>query len=190
MSDDVTIRLLTPNDTEEFLRMAKRLTMDSGQNGSPIHSAREDWDPAVETRLRSEGGSRWQWPVGKPRWQRSFGLFLKGTLCGDLTLGGGPLETEQHRAMLSIGLLPEARCQGHGRRMMDMAIRWAADQPSLSWIVLGVFAGNHAAHALYKKLGFEEHGRIPDRFRIHGQSIDDVDMLLDLNAWRQTHFSD
>ena len=190
MSDDATIRLLTPDDLEEFLQMAKRITLDSGQNGSPIHSAREGWDPDIEDRIRARGGSRLQLRVGQPNWQRSFGLFLNGSLRGDVTLCGGELETEQHRALLSIGLLPEARCQGHGRRMMDMAIRWAADQPSLFWIVLGVFAGNHAAHALYKKLGFVEHGRIPDRFRIHGQSIDDVDMLLDLDAWRQTHSND
>jgi RimJ/RimL family protein N-acetyltransferase len=74
--------------------------------------------------------------------------------------------------------------------MMEIAIEWAANQPSLAWIALGVFAGNHAAQALYQKLGFVEHGHIPDRFRIHGQSVDDVDMLLDLDTWRQTHRND
>jgi RimJ/RimL family protein N-acetyltransferase len=187
MPDDAIIRLLTADDVDEFLRLGKRITLDSGQNGSPIHSAREEWDPAMEDRIRARGGSQWLLPVGQPNWQRSFGLFLKGSLCGDVSLRGGELETEQHRALLSIGLLPEARCQGHGRRMMETAIAWAANQPSLAWIVLAVFVSNHAAHTLYQKMGFVEYGRIPDRFRIHGQSVDDVDMLLDLDAWRQTH---
>ncbi len=53
---------------------------------------------------------------------------------------------------------------------------------SLEWIDLKVFAHNTPARSLYRELGFVDIGVVRDRFRIGGQSIDDVIMTLDLST--------
>ena len=63
---------------------------------------------------------------------------------------------------------------------MGAALGWARDEPSLTWVDLGVFAHNRVARALYDSLGFAATATVPDLFRIHGRSIDDVRMGLGL----------
>jgi RimJ/RimL family protein N-acetyltransferase len=65
---------------------------------------------------------------------------------------------------------------------MNTAIEFAHDSRILMWIDLRVFAHNTAAHALYRSLGFVEIGTVPDRFRIEGESIDDILMTLRLST--------
>lgn len=63
---------------------------------------------------------------------------------------------------------------------MKHAIDYSREQNGLSWIELRVFANNIPALLLYRKLGFEKAGVLPDRFRLHGQSIDDIIMVLNV----------
>jgi ribosomal protein S18 acetylase RimI-like enzyme len=74
------------------------------------------------------------------------------------------------------------RGRGLGRALMEACIDWARQQPSLSWVDLGVFEGNDVAEALYRKLGFTELGRTPDRFRVDGLQITDITMVLQVDA--------
>ncbi|HTR00530.1 MAG TPA: GNAT family protein, partial [Candidatus Acidoferrum sp.] len=83
-----------------------------------------------------------------------------------------------HRCQLGIGIEGPWRRQGLGERLMQTAIAFAREQPSLQWISLSTFAGNTAARALYQRLGFVEEGVLRDRFRLGGQVIDDVQMIL------------
>ncbi len=63
--------------------------------------------------------------------------------------------------------------------MCEVAIGWARNS-GLAWIDLGVFRPNLRAQALYRKLGFVELGVTRDRFRLDGESIDDISMTLAL----------
>ena len=79
-----------------------------------------------------------------------------------------------------MGLEIPLRGQGLGKRILDLAINWAKDQDSLSWIELSVFAHNTPARKLYSSVGFSEIAVLEDKLRVGGTSIDDVIMTLKL----------
>lgn len=66
-------------------------------------------------------------------------------------------DTRVHIGVLGIGLLPEARGQGLGGRLMQSAID-AAWARGLSRIELSVRTDNTRAARLYERLGFEHEG--------------------------------
>ena len=61
---------------------------------------------------------------------------------------------------------------------MQAALDWAKAQPTLTWLQLFVFDHNLPAKKLYKKFGFEKSGITPDMFRVNGQKISEVSMIL------------
>jgi GNAT superfamily N-acetyltransferase len=118
--------------------------------------------------------------LDEPGWLRVFLVDDgAGWIVGHADLTGGSLESELHRCRLGIGLREGHRRRGVGEALLSTAIEWARDA-GLAWMDLGVFEPNPPAQALYRKLGFVEVGRTPDRFRIDGTSITDVLMALDL----------
>ncbi|WP_459711457.1 N-acetyltransferase family protein [Paraburkholderia sp. 2C] len=78
---------------------------------------------------------------------------------------------------LGIGCEAAFRRQGIGAMLMRFAIDFALEN-GIEWIDLFVFGDNAAAIALYKRFGFSESGRRPDRFRLMGRVVDDVMMTL------------
>lgn len=97
---------------------------------------------------------------------------------GHIDLKGSKLHCGLHRCELGLGIEEPWRGQGLGRRLLQTAIDFARAEPRLHWIDLCTFATNTPARTLYQKLGFRETGIVRDRFRIAGQSIDDVQMSL------------
>ena len=67
-----------------------------------------------------------------------------------------------------------------GRRLLDTAIAFTRSVDTLQWIERRVFSHNAAARQLYRSLGFSEVGTLVDRFRIDGETIDDMIMTLDV----------
>ncbi len=78
----------------------------------------------------------------------------------------------RHCGTLGIGLLPEYRGMGLGRKLMDEAIT-RASQAGLLRVELEVYASNAPAIALYEKLGFEREG-LKKRGRFIDGAYDDV----------------
>lgn len=117
-----------------------------------------------------------------PGWQRWFCARDRdcGNIVGHVNLKSDGLATGLHRCELGIGIERAYRGQGLGKRLMDCAIAFARNSESLAWIELKVFAHNTAARALYQQVGFEEIGTVPDRFRILGERINDVIMILNV----------
>lgn len=97
---------------------------------------------------------------------------------GHVDLKGSKLRTGLHRCELGLGIEEPWRGQGLGTRLMQVAIGFARAEPRLHWIDLCTFSTNTPARALYRKLGFTEVGLVRDRFRLDGQSVDDVQMVL------------
>jgi ribosomal protein S18 acetylase RimI-like enzyme len=77
-----------------------------------------------------------------------------------------------------MGILHGYRRQGIGTCLLDRAIEWCRGEPSIVWLDLGVFDDNLPAQALYRKSGFEEIGKTPDRWRIDGHRIVQTEMTL------------
>jgi ribosomal protein S18 acetylase RimI-like enzyme len=82
-----------------------------------------------------------------------------------------------HGGVLGIGLLPEWRGRGVGRRLMQRTLEAARDFP-LTRVELSVRADNERAIALYRKIGFEVEGRRRRVLRIDGLYYDDITMAL------------
>jgi RimJ/RimL family protein N-acetyltransferase len=82
-----------------------------------------------------------------------------------------------HGGRLGIGLLPEVRGRGLGRRLMLAAIEatWAQ---GMERIELEVFASNTRAIALYESLGFAREGLKRRARKLDGEYDDDVIMAL------------
>ncbi|MCA9291365.1 MAG: GNAT family N-acetyltransferase [Phycisphaerales bacterium] len=138
--------------------------------------------PPDRAARRAKTLERWAKPLDVTGWRRSWGL-LDGAACvGVVTLIGGDLDASLHRVMLGLGVEPPHRRQGHGRRLMHVAIDWARAEPTIDWIDLGVFRGNDGAFALYRDLGFREIGRTTDCFRVDGWRIETISMTLHVGA--------
>jgi ribosomal protein S18 acetylase RimI-like enzyme len=59
---------------------------------------------------------------------------------------------------------PEARRQGVGRRLMDVA-RTMAERMGAAWLELATAIDNHAAQALYRSCGYKKEEKF-DRFKL------------------------
>jgi RimJ/RimL family protein N-acetyltransferase len=121
-------------------------------------------------------------PLDKCGWQRWFCAqdMSTGNIVGHVDLKSDPLQSSMHWCQLGIGIEGAYRGQGLGERLMSRAIDFARHHEQLEWIELRVFANNTPAVSLYQKLGFKTVGVLRDRFRLRGQSIDDIVMVLSI----------
>ena len=90
---------------------------------------------------------------------------LDGRLAGFVTLTGGSLRRMAHVAKLEIMVDSAFRGAGVGRALMEAALLWATEHPTLLKVGLAVFDDNERAAALYRSLGFIEEGRRPGEYR-------------------------
>lgn len=179
-----TLRLATADDVRALTDHWTREVLDNGDDGvffSP-YEPDEDARPATPDRIEAIARA-YARPLSEPHWQRTWLLRHQehgARVLGSLSLYGGRLLSELHRAGLGMGIEPEHRGKRIGTAMVHTAIEWARAQESLAWIDLGVFAMNARARALYKRFGFTEVGERRDAFRVRGVSITDVNMTLSL----------
>lgn len=82
-----------------------------------------------------------------------------------------------HRGTLGMGIIPEFRDRGLGRRLITATIE-AAKLAGLRRIELDVYADNHRARALYEKVGFVHEGVARDAVFIDDHFVDLMKMAL------------
>lgn len=177
--DARVIRQLVTSDLAALVEHLRRSSLESGTGGDIIFRPRSVSEPVDARAIKERHLTTWGRRVGEPLWARTWGVFDGDDLVGHADLHGGALRSELHRATVGIGIERRARRQGWGRALMETLIAFGRAQ-GLAWIDLGVFANNAPARALYRSLGFVELGLTRDRFRVDGQSIDDVVMTLAL----------
>lgn len=176
---DARVELLGPDAIEPLIGHLLKSAPENGRDGDAYARAREPDDLPSPPVLTAHLRDTWARPVTACGWQRGFGLWVGEQIVGHLDLRGGSIPTELHRASVGMGLQRPHRRAGHGRRMLDHAIAWARDA-GLTWLDLAVFTDNAPARALYARCGFVEVGTTVDRFRIEGNRVDDVAMVLRL----------
>jgi GNAT superfamily N-acetyltransferase len=180
----LTVSPLELKDIGRFLALGAEIDADSGVDGgahSHPYSASEPLDVAA---AYDEEVGRWSSALDQPGWRRAWGLFDIDTgdeMVGQFYLGGGALASELHRAECGMGVRRAYRRRGGGRLLFETAIAWARAQPTIDWLDLSVFHDN-PGQILYPQLGFEVTGRVRDRYRVDGFSIDDI--LMSLNVAR------
>ncbi len=172
------VRLLKLADIDIFLEHVSRHMAESGTDGTPVFSPLQPglpWD-AEAARLRVK--EAWEKTLEEPGWCRDWGTFDGASLIGHIDLKTMKLPSALHRATIGIGVESSHRRQGVGSLLLQTVIDWAQEQPALVWLDLEVFAHNHPAIKLYESFWFIQIGAVQDRFRIDGQSIDDLRMAL------------
>ncbi|MDF3026299.1 MAG: GCN5-related N-acetyltransferase [Fluviicola sp.] len=113
---------------------------------------------------------------------RSNALFLvaefDGKLVGNINVDGNQRKILRHTAVFGMGMHKEWQGCGLGTAILNAAIDWAKNNSELEILFLQVYADNKAGLALYRKMGFVEHGRIPDFFKQNGRYHDEISMHL------------
>jgi RimJ/RimL family protein N-acetyltransferase len=82
-----------------------------------------------------------------------------------------------HCGSLGMGLLPDYREKGLGRRLIEAAIE-AAREAGMIRIELGVHADNVRAIRLYERVGFVREGVSRDAFCVEGHYTDVINMAI------------
>ena len=73
--------------------------------------------------------------------------------------------------------------RGYGEHLLRSLLSWARSESGAHKVELLVRAENAAAVALYRKLGFNEEGRMKDRVRLRtGRYVDDISMAVPLSS--------
>ncbi len=100
-----------------------------------------------------------------------------GEVVGWCDITRHPRPSRAHRGTLGMGLVPEARGQGFGRRLVEAALdlAWAA---SLTRVELDVYCDNAPAIRLYERVGFVREGLTRRSSLIDGQYKDAIAMAI------------
>jgi RimJ/RimL family protein N-acetyltransferase len=173
------IRPLNENDVGLYIQHFARHRAESGRGDYHFMPFNPD-DPSGPKGVSYE---KLNLELTQPGWQRYWVACRENPDCivGHVNLKGASLVTALHRCELGIGIERNWRAQGLGKRLMTVAIEFARQAPSLSWIDLGVFAHNQNAVALYRRMGFQPLVTMQDRFRIEGNPVADTLMTLSVD---------
>ncbi len=104
----------------------------------------------------------------------------EGQIVGHAFLEPYTLQSLRHVADLNIAVTFRMQKKGIGTKLLESTIEWAKNSGVIEKIQLNVRASNTTAIPLYKKMGFEEEGRLKNRVKIKDRYIDDIIMGLDL----------
>lgn len=119
------------------------------------------------------------------------GLYLvaesDGKIVGHAFLEPQHLESLRHVADLNIAVHLGWQHKGIGTKLLKHMIEWAKESGTLKKIQLNVRASNLAAISLYKKMSFEEEGRLKNRVKVKDGYVDDIIMGLDLAKNLECH---
>ena len=102
-----------------------------------------------------------------------------GRVVGWCDIRRSPFEGFRHVGTLGVGLLPQWREQGLGRRLIQAAVD-AASRESVTRIELEVFASNSRAVHVFEVIGFETEGVKRKARILDGREDDLICMALSL----------
>lgn len=104
-----------------------------------------------------------------------------GKLIGNIDISGHTRQMMEHTAVIGMGIISEWRNTGLGTQLMQHAIDWARENALLELLWLQVYTDNQMGLALYKKMGFQEIGVIPNFFKHDHRYYDNLTMSLTVN---------
>lgn len=105
-----------------------------------------------------------------------YGGKVRGS--GSVEKGNG---RRSHVGELGIGLHKEVRGKGIGTRLIKTLMNEAKKRPDVEIVILEVFKNNEPAKGLYRKVGFEEAGRVGEGIRYKDKKIDSITMQKNLD---------
>jgi RimJ/RimL family protein N-acetyltransferase len=106
----------------------------------------------------------------------------EGEIIGDLLFILGQKKRNAHTGELALGVQEQYRGKGIGSQLLQSLIIWAKGQKSIKKLCLQVIEGNDPAIGLYKKVGFQEEGRLKNQVMFSkGKYADMINMSLFLD---------
>ncbi|MEM7077636.1 MAG: GNAT family protein [Pseudomonadota bacterium] len=179
--NEIDIYVLDANRIDALAEHIARHRQESGRDGDihfmPFLPDDPDGPKAPELALLERGLDQtgWQrWWVAEHR--------ASGRVIGHIDVRGAPIKAIAHRCELGLGIERPYRGRALGEALMREVINFCRAAPGLVWLDLKVFAHNHAAIRLYERLGFHAYGKVVDIIRLEGESIDDVQMTLNVQT--------
>lgn len=167
---DISIRHLTPEDTDTYIALRKAMLRDAPASfGSDLTDDRGSDPVLMRQRLKDYPQSV------------TFGAFdvATGRLVGALGFRRETRKKQAHGASLwGMYVDPGCRRRGIARRLVSAAIDYASGLDGLSRLALSVSTSAPGAQRLYESLGFVVWGTEPDALRVDGVSHGERHMLL------------
>lgn len=103
----------------------------------------------------------------------------EGSLVGALDFTNGHRRRTAHRGEFGVAIDEAWRGVGLGRALITALLDWAAANPLIEKVNLGVFPQNTRARGLYESLGFVQEARRPREIKLGpGRYADDIFMRL------------
>lgn len=147
---------LSPSDIETHFADLTRVLMGSVLDGAAISF--------MATLTEAEAQKFWRDDVRsgvESQTRLLFGAFVEGRLVGTVQLVLGMPPNQPHRAEISKMVVhPESRRLGLGKALMTAALD-AAERANKTLVTLDTRTGD-ISEALYRSVGFEQAGVIPD----------------------------
>lgn len=160
------VRLATPADAEP-LATARQAAID--ERSDFLISRPEDAPASVEQQRA------WIEAMLKAGNSALFVAERGGEMLGWAMLRGGDRQRTRHTGTLGITVVKSWRGRGVGTALMKVLLDWAAENPIVEKVKLGVVASNEQALRLYRKLGFVEEGWQPREYKKeNGDYLDNV----------------
>jgi ribosomal protein S18 acetylase RimI-like enzyme len=166
------IRPLTASDIDELLELRREAL----RTDPEAFTASENDDVGLDREFVLEA-------LAQPEVQTTLGAFENGVLVGMTGVHRMEHEKERHKALLwGMFVRPSNRGHGHGRGLLDHAIRYTRSLEGVTHLQLCVSDSAPEAYAMYRRYGFVVWGVEPDSFRVGGKSIVVRHMTLDLTT--------
>ena len=162
------IRLLTPDDAAEWLRL--RLEALEGDPEAFGASLEEHQSLSVDEVKRRLWSGEDAFVLGALEDQRMVGM------AGFVREKG--LKTRHKGRVWGVYVSPAARGKGVGRKMLEMILQRSRTIPELQQVLISVATTQAAAVSLYRSLGFEPFGHEPRALKIGDRFVDEQYMIF------------
>ena len=166
----VTIRQAEIDDAEKLLNCIK------------TYIPQSDYIPKLEQEIVLTIEQEKDWIKSFLNNENSLLLIaeFENEIIGNIDLTGSRRKIMEHTAVIGMGMLKEWRNSGLGTILMTEIINWAKENPILEIIWLQVYTENELGLNLYRKMGFQENGIIPNFFKKYNRYFDNLTMIMDV----------
>ncbi|MHC4403993.1 MAG: GNAT family N-acetyltransferase [Planctomycetota bacterium] len=104
--------------------------------------------------------------------------LAESDVIGSLGFRAGKVLRTRHAGAFGVSVAKDWRGVGVGSSLIGRLIDWAKEHPVIERIGLEVFAENSEAIRLYRRLGFQEEGRLRAAICMGGRRVDAIPMGL------------